>query len=133
MGVRDDIDPQSNAAFLFRRGAWGAVVWARRRNGRSVARDYFESLQEQPRKRVFARLTMLSDLGKLTNPEQFRHLDGPIFELKTDGHRFLCFQSGTTWFMTNGTPKKASREFQVEIERAKDIQREQTETWGLNL
>jgi hypothetical protein len=65
--------------------------------------------------------------GQIKNEQKFRHLEGKIWEFKSDQNRVLCFQDGNCWILTNGFQKKQDKTRRKEIKRANDIRAEHLE------
>lgn len=104
------------------KGAQRTIEYAVRSNGSVPAREFIESLDQSEQARMLALFTRLGDSGKITHKEQFKKLEGNIWEFKRHQVRVLCFQEGGRWILTHGFPRRQMR--QSEIERAEKIREE---------
>ena len=112
-------------------GAWGTVAYAVRKNGNMPAKKALDDIEKSDKKnwlRINALLATLSNKGKISNPSQFKHLDGPIYEIKRHPYRIACFfQANKCVLLTHVFDKKSdsSRAYvSKEIEKAKTIMNE---------
>lgn len=107
------------------RGARCTIEYAVRRNGTVPARDFIEQELTVPeRARLFALFQYLADSGRNTNPQQFKKLEGRLWEFKRHQIRVACFQDGNRWILVSGFRKKEDRWRKSEIERAHGIMEE---------
>ena len=63
----------------------------------------------------------MAEHGTVRNPEQFKPVQGKIFEFKKHQIRVFCFREGDRWLLTNGYKKKKTKLDQGEIDRAERI------------
>jgi len=83
-----------------------AVDYACLLNSKKPAKDFIESLTDKKKAKLEPLIRKLCNTGKVWNKEKFRKLQGPIWELKSDKVRLLCFKEGNCWILTNGFLKK---------------------------
>lgn len=105
-------------------GDWGQVVLAKTLSGSYPARAYLDGLEVARRRKLYVLFTLLANVGRSTNPEQFKKLKGKLFEFKRYQDRMPCFQEGKTWVITHGFQKKRDKARPSEIERAERIMAE---------
>ena len=92
------------------------------RHGACPAREYIDGLGVADRKKILALLLRAGDHWPIVNTEQFKHLDGAIYEFKAGQHRLTCFlQPGARIIITHGFRKKTARTPKPEIARAETI------------
>ena len=97
------------------------VDYACRLNGKKPAKEFIESMTEKERIKLQLILRMRVDKGRVSNEQKFKKLEGPIWELKSDKIRVLCFQDGKCWVLTNGFRKDTRKTRRKYIELAKTI------------
>lgn len=88
------------------------------------ARDFIESLKDKERAKLSVLFERMADAGRIWNREQFKKVEGDIFEFKRFQIRVGCFQEGSTWFLTHGFRKKRDKWQKRELERANRIRNE---------
>jgi hypothetical protein len=101
-----------------------SVDYACRSNGSYPAEEFVKGLTEAEQVKLSRILQKLIDTGKVWNEEKFKHLDGPIYEMKSDENRLLCFQTGNCWVLTNGFKKDSQKTWRNYIALAKTIMNE---------
>ena len=106
------------------RGTWGEVRYAVRSNGRIPAETFIGGLTESEKRKVGALFRRLAEVGKIVNRQQFKKLEGYIWEFKKGQIRIGGFQIGRSWFLTHGFMKKRDDWPEAEVKRAKDIRKE---------
>ena len=106
---------------------WGSIRYAVRRNGKMPAKEFIESLDSQARIKLEVLFERMAEYGQIRSKQKFRHLDGKIWEFKSDQNRVLCFRHGNSWILTHGFTKKQDKTPRKEIDRANDIMDEHLE------
>lgn len=105
-------------------GARASVFAARASGGRELAIEFLDDLDPKLRARMVRLCEKLAEGHRLSR-EDFRKLQGDIFELKDHRRRMLCFSAPDGWYLTHGFEKKTSaRTPRKEIERAERVRRE---------
>lgn len=95
------------------------IEWYFDSNGKSVALDYFESLDDGNQIKLMGLFELMGGLGEIRNKEKFRYEDDKIYAFKPQPHRFLCFFfTGHKIIVTNAFHKKSDKLPQNEKERA---------------
>ncbi len=79
---------------------WGCCL-----NGKKPAKSFMDGLTQAEQIKLSHILQKLLDEGKVWNEQKFKKLEGPIWELKSDMNRLLCFKHGDCWVLTNGFKK----------------------------
>jgi len=92
--------------------------------GRSPAREFLDELESQQARGTAALFQRMCDHGAIHNREQFKKVEGRIWEFKKHQIRILCYQSGRDWVLTHGLRKKKDKLPPKEIERANRIMEE---------
>ena len=89
-------------------------------NDEDLVKAYLSALGEPFKKQIVARLKRIADHGPPNNEEIFKHIEGPIYEIKTHtGVRILCFFCGSGRLMlTQGFFKQRKRIFNRDVKRA---------------
>jgi len=105
-------------------GSWGRIEFAVRQNGSMPARDFITGLHWKERIKLLALLQRMADTGKIWNKQQFKQVEGKIFEFKSNQLRVLCFQHSNSWVLTHGFRKKRDKLPRKEKETAKEIMTE---------
>ena len=72
----------------------------------------------------------MAEHGDAPNPEQFKHVQGKLFEFKKHQIRVFCFRDGNSWILTNGYKKKRDRLDRKEVARAERVMHEHLERTG---
>ena len=94
-------------------------------NGIMPARKFIEKeLNESERTMLLVLFKRMADHGTVPNREQFKKVEGEIFEFKKHQIRVFCFRTGDHWLLTNGYKKKKDRLDPGEVKRAKRIMAE---------
>lgn len=109
------------------RGTLLTVTCAVLPDRRSPAKEFLDGLDEGDLAKLTSLFQRMADEGKIWNREQFKKLEGPIFEFKSFKIRMPCFRSGCQWVLTHGFWKKKDKIEPVEISRAKRIMKEDLE------
>lgn len=71
--------------------------------------------------RLVALFRRVAEHGDAPNPEQFKHVQGKLFEFKKHQIRVFCFRHGDSWILTNGYKKKEDRLRPAKIRQAERI------------
>jgi phage-related protein len=101
------------------------IDYACRLNGSYPAEEFIKGLTEPERLKLAHILKQLLDMGKVWNVEKFKKLESqPIWEIRADHNRLLCFQSGNCWVLTNGFRKDTQKTKQGYIDLAVAIMNE---------
>ena len=93
-------------------------------DGSMPAKEFIEGLDEQDQRRLVTLFHRLADTGVISNREQFKHLEGKIWEFKRHQVRVGCFQAGARWLLTHGFIKKRNDWPKSEVKRANRIRDE---------
>jgi phage-related protein len=72
------------------------IEWYFDKNDKSIALDYFESLDEQNQITLLKLFELMGNMGEIKNKTKFRNEGNKIYTFKPQPHRFLCF------FFTDG-------------------------------
>lgn len=107
------------------RGAFGTVEYAVQANGASPAQEFVETeLDLDNQRKLAVLLEKLANQGRISNEEQFKKVEGSLFELKQHQVRVFCFQEGRRWILTHGFIKKRPKLPKTEIQRGERIRQE---------
>jgi mRNA-degrading endonuclease RelE of RelBE toxin-antitoxin system len=111
---------------LAHRGVRLTLMWAVRSNGSHPAKEFYDELPEQIKRRFAVSFKKLGDMGVLRNREKFKIVEGTSFyEFKTDRYRIICrFTQGRLVLLTNGCEKKKDKLDPEDIRRAEQIWKE---------
>ena|SRR3990167_550433 len=105
--------------FIAFEGRKFVIEWYFDNNGKSIALDYFESLDNACQMKLLGLFELMGDIGEIRNKEKFRYEDDKIYAFKPQPHRFLCFFfSGHKIIVTNAFHKKTDKLPIKEKERA---------------
>ena len=115
---------RDEARAIIQRGFWGTVEYARRGDGAMEARDWLESQDATIQSRFDHLFRKIASVGKIANTEQFRKLQGQIWEFKRGGDRIPCFRIANSWCLTHHFKKSGQKCPKKEIERAELIRSE---------
>lgn len=111
------------------RGKWGTVVCAVCSNGSIPAEGFLRELKDNKkgspdRAKMFALFKRMADVGTIRNKQQFKRVEGKIYEFKRHQVRVGCFQIGNSWVLTHGFIKKKDKWPRTEIDRAERIMKD---------
>ena len=96
--------------------------------GRVDARQGFiEGLDDSDQRKLDTLFRRLAETGKIFNREQFKLVNGQIFEFKRYQVRVGCFQIENRWLLTHGFIKKQHKWPKAELTRADRIRAEHLE------
>lgn len=96
-------------------------------NGKCPAEDFLENLKRSDYAtfgKFSALFQRMANEGIIPNKQQFRKVEGEIWEFKCYQHRIGCYQDGPVWVLTHGFIKKRDKWPKEELERAKRIAKE---------
>jgi phage-related protein len=108
----------SAADIMMVSGSWGRVACAARANGSVPAKEFFDGLVREEQAKVLSLFHRMAEIGRITNTEQFRKVQGDVWEFKKFQIRFSCYQVERTWFLLHGFRKKQDRWPRREIDTA---------------
>lgn len=101
---------QAEKAITLYRGTQFSVEWYIGVNGRSDARDFYESLPIAGRVKFLKLVRLISEIGRIYDQTKFRNEGESIYAFKPQPDRFLCFfHSGRKIIVTNGFRKKTQK------------------------
>ncbi|MBM4273456.1 MAG: type II toxin-antitoxin system RelE/ParE family toxin [Deltaproteobacteria bacterium] len=108
------------------KGKFHTVELAVIANDRCPAKKFLNDLSKIDREKILRVIKRLAEEGKLTNPEQFKKIEGEdFFEFKSFQIRMPCyFQAAGRLIITHGFMKKESWIRPEEIDRMKRIRHE---------
>ena len=112
---------------VFFKGAVLAIAYAVRADGSMPSKEFLESLAKADRTKLRVNFEKLGNMGKITNRERFKHIEGKIFGFKAHQVRIGCFRDGMTWFLTHGFIKKEDDWRPQEVRLAETIRQEYLE------
>ncbi len=105
--------------YIIYQGAKFTIEWYYDSNGKSSARDYFDALLFERKKKFDYLLRRMGDSGKIQDEEKFRHEGDQVYAFKPKPDRFLCFFiKGAKIIVTNAFEKKADKLPSQEKEKA---------------
>ncbi len=110
--------------FVLVRGTLRTIEFAVCTSGDSPAREFLDNLDEADQRRLDVLFRRMAETGKIFNLEQFKQVDGKIYEFKRFQIRLGCFQIGSRWLLTHGFIKKSPKWPMKELERAERIMEE---------
>lgn len=109
-------------------GQWGTVVWAVETSGKTLACDFFNSLEPKERAKVQALFNRLAVSGQVRTRERFKKLETrngwALWEFKSFQLRFIgAFSPGTRgeFVVAHGLRKKKDRHNPSDLDRAVGI------------
>lgn len=87
-----------------------SIEWFYNAQGKSQAREYYETLSNPQKEKLLYLFRMLAQTGKIHNKEKFRYEGDQIYAFKPMPDRFLCFfyEQGKV-IVTNAFEKKADK------------------------
>jgi hypothetical protein len=110
---------------LLRRGPKGTVEYAIRANGKMEAKKWFEDQSTQTQAAFDHMFRSTVEIGRITNRDQFKQLEGDVYEFKRRiGQRLFCFKLGDRWLLTHHKEKSKLKNYRPDIKRAITIGRE---------
>ena len=106
-------------------GQWGTVVWAVEVSGKTLACDFFNSLESKERAKVQAVFNRLANFGRIKTQERFKKLETrngwALWEFKSFQLRFIgAFSPGVRkeFVVAYGLQKKKNRHNSADLDRA---------------
>lgn len=96
-------------------------------NGAKPAKEFIRGLNDAEQRKLDVLFQRMADTGRIFNKEQFKQVEGKIYEFKRHQVRIGCFQMGRRWLLTHGFRKKSKKWPRSEIERAQRIMNEHIE------
>jgi len=108
------------------KGEFHTVELAITANDRCPAKKFLDGLSKLDREIILRIVKRLADKGKVTNPKQFKKIEGTdFFEFKNFQIRMPCyFHPDGRIIITHGFPKKGDSIKPDEIDRMKRIRNE---------
>jgi phage-related protein len=100
------------------------IECAREASGAYPSQEFLCSLSEKKLRSINVLFRKIADFGRNTNEEQFKKVEGEIWEFKRGQIRIGCFQVGSRWILTHGFIKKQDKWPRTQIERAERIRKE---------
>jgi len=95
------------------------IEWYFHESGKSLALDYYKSLDANYRRKLLLLLKRMGDFGKINDSTKFNNEGDQIYAFKPQPERFLCFfVCNKKIIITNGFRKKQQKLPQNEKERA---------------
>ena len=108
-------------------GPFGAVVCAIRSSGSSPAYDFLKGMLKDKHRQFYTLFDRMVTKGQIYNTQQFKKVEGRIWEFKRFQHRIGCYRDRRSWVLTHGFIKKGDAWRKSELERAKEIMLEDQE------
>ena len=115
---------RTDGELLIQAGPWGSVRYAVRDNGKVLAKEFIEALDDSQKRKLGTLFERMANFGLIRNRTQFKKVSGAIFEFKRHQLRVGCFQVGRTWLLTHGFCKKADDWLPSELQKANGIRNE---------
>ena len=101
---------KSHHEYVAFEGSKFTIEWYFDADGKSIALDYFESLDDVNQMKLLGLFELIGNTGEIRNKEKFRYEDDKIYAFKPQPHRFLCFfYTGHKIIVTNAFHKKADK------------------------
>lgn len=114
-----------NRPIIIYSGSLFTVEGAVRTNGECESKDFLDALVESERAKIFKIIKRLADFGVVQNPQQFKKVEGEIWEFKEFQRRILMYYlPDRRIILTHGFIKKGDRTPKTEINRANTIMNE---------
>ena len=105
-------------------GSARTIEYAVLPSGDMPARSFVRELDDADKRKVVVLFRRMAEIGQIHNKEQFKKVQGSIFEFKRFQIRIGCFQTGRRWILTHGFIKKRGRWPRAELARAERIMSE---------
>lgn len=96
-------------------------------DGSTPSVEFIEGLDDTEKAKIFGLFRKIDSHGQLRNREQFKQIDGKLFEFKSHQIRIPCFRDGAAWILTHGFIKKSDRIPPAQVDRANRIRDEDLE------
>lgn len=105
--------------FIAYEGEELAIEWYFDQNDKSEAKNYFEELTPEQKRKTLHLFRLLGDTGKIFNKQKFCSEDDQIYVFKPSPDRFLCFFfEGGKVIITNAYKKQGDKLPSKEKEKA---------------
>ena len=85
------------------------IVCAVTSNEKCPAYDWLVDLQQDDRpafRKLFTVFERMAEVGRITNHQKFKKLQGDLWEFKCSHYRVGCYQDRDAWVLTHGFTKK---------------------------
>ncbi len=73
------------------KGSEFTIEWYFDLKGKSIALDYFESMNEKQQIKLLELFVLMGNVGEIRNKEKFNNEGDKIYAFKPQPYRFLCF------------------------------------------
>lgn len=124
MSEPDDKAFASMSDDLVQAGSWGKVCYAKDKNDDMPAKEFVEGLKDSDKASLAVLFERMANTGQIHNREQFKKIEGDLFEFKRHQTRVGCFRDGNVWFLTHGFKKKRNKWKRSDVERGIRIMQE---------
>ena len=85
------------------------------------AKEWFEAQSVQTQGAFDHMFRSTVEIGRITNRDQFKQLQGDVYEFKRRiGQRLFCFKLGNRWLLTHYKDKSKLKNYDSDIDRAQD-------------
>lgn len=99
-----------NKEYIAFEGKEFTIEWYFNNKGKSIALEYFESLEDKDQIKLLELLALMGNVGEIKNKTKFNNEGDKIYAFKPQPHRFLCFFfSGKKIIVTNAFHKKTEK------------------------
>lgn len=88
------------------KGRFFTIIFAKKDNGECPAKDFLASTKPPDWGKLDRILKRLAERGKIINKEQFRKVDGQLYEVKGGGKRIVGFFIPKHFVLTHGFKKR---------------------------
>ncbi len=110
---------------LLLEGSWCRVECAIRKNGKSESKAFLDDLPIPDRAKILKVVKRYANFGVIHNKEQFRKVEGDIWEFKGSRIRVFMYHRGEgSIALTHGFMKKTRKTPRTQVERAFRIKNE---------
>jgi phage-related protein len=124
-----------NEPIILLNGQYFVVECAIRENQKSESEAFIDSLDNLEKAKILRIVKRYADFGRIYNKQQFRKVEGPLFEFKNYQTRILMYHCAKGCIaLTHGFFKKSPKIPKNEIEKGKKIKEEYDEIrrgWNL--
>ncbi|MBS0351389.1 MAG: type II toxin-antitoxin system RelE/ParE family toxin [Proteobacteria bacterium] len=91
-------------------GAEFTIEWYFDKKGKSIAFDYFKSMNEKQQLKLIDLFRLMGSVGEIKNKERFNNEGDKIYAFKPQPYRFLCFfYEGRKIIVTHAFYKKTQK------------------------
>ena len=113
---------------LFYIGKYFTVEYAIRGNGISESKDFIKHLDNAQKAKIIKIIKRFANIGKIWNKEQFKKVEGDIWEFKEFQIRVFMYHCAHGCIaLTHGCIKKRKNILRSQIDRANKIKEEYEE------